>query len=78
MLSATGGFEGKSILDRLAWPSRFWAVGPSLAETPLDFGQRPAASDEDNLAALPVPENEAKHQRDRIQRVCILCLRPDD
>ena len=42
MLSATGGFEGSSALNWLAWPSRFWAVGPSLAETLFDAGRRRA------------------------------------
>jgi NodT family efflux transporter outer membrane factor (OMF) lipoprotein len=45
MLSATGGFEGASILSWLNWPSRFWAVGPSLAETLFDVGRRRASSD---------------------------------
>jgi outer membrane protein TolC len=45
MLSATGGFEGTSILSWLNWPSRFWAVGPSLAETLFDAGRRRAGSD---------------------------------
>ena len=45
MLSATGGFEGASILNWLNWPSRFWAVGPSLAETLFDAGRRRAGSD---------------------------------
>jgi NodT family efflux transporter outer membrane factor (OMF) lipoprotein len=44
-LSATGGFEGTSMLNWLAWPSRFWAVGPSLAETLFDAGRRRATSD---------------------------------
>jgi len=30
-LGASAGFEGSSILNWLNWPSRFWAVGPSLA-----------------------------------------------
>ena len=45
MLGATGGFEGTSILNWLNWPSRFWAVGPSLAETLFDAGRRRAGSD---------------------------------
>jgi NodT family efflux transporter outer membrane factor (OMF) lipoprotein len=45
VLSATGGFEGTSILSWLNWPSRFWAVGPSLAETLFDAGRRRASSD---------------------------------
>jgi outer membrane protein TolC len=45
MLAASGGFEGQSILNWLNWPSRFWAVGPSLAETLFDAGRRRAGSD---------------------------------
>jgi len=41
-LSASGGFEASSIADWFAWPSRFWSVGPSLAETIFDAGLRKA------------------------------------
>ena len=41
-LSATGGFGSASIADWFAWPSRFWSVGPSLAETIFDAGLRRA------------------------------------
>ena len=41
-LSASGGFESSSITDWFAWPSRFWSVGPSLAETIFDAGLRKA------------------------------------
>lgn len=44
-LGASAGFEGSSILNWLNWPSRFWAVGPSLAETLFDAGRRHAGSD---------------------------------
>jgi NodT family efflux transporter outer membrane factor (OMF) lipoprotein len=44
-LSATGGFEGTSLLNWLNWPSRMWAVGPSMAETLFDAGRRHATSD---------------------------------
>jgi outer membrane protein TolC len=40
-LSASGGFEGSSLLNWLSWPSRFWAVGPHLAQTLFDAGQPP-------------------------------------
>jgi NodT family efflux transporter outer membrane factor (OMF) lipoprotein len=39
-LSATGGFGSASIADWFTWPSRFWSVGPSLAETIFDGGLR--------------------------------------
>jgi NodT family efflux transporter outer membrane factor (OMF) lipoprotein len=41
-LSATGGFESSSVSNWLAWPSRFWSVGPTLAETLFDAGLRRA------------------------------------
>lgn len=44
-LGASAGFEGTSILNWFNWPSRFWAVGPSLAETLFDAGRRRAGSD---------------------------------
>lgn len=42
LLSATGGFGNSSITDWFTWPSRFWSVGPSLAETIFDAGLRKA------------------------------------
>jgi len=45
VLSATGGFEGTSITNWLTWPSRFWAAGPTMAETLFDAGRRRANSD---------------------------------
>jgi len=41
-LSASVGFQSSSITDWLSWPSRFWSVGPSLAETIFDAGLRKA------------------------------------
>jgi NodT family efflux transporter outer membrane factor (OMF) lipoprotein len=41
-LSASGGFGNTSISDWFTWPSRFWSVGPSLAETIFDAGLRRA------------------------------------
>ncbi len=41
-LTASGGFESSSITSWLSWPSRFWSVGPSLAETIFDAGLRKA------------------------------------
>jgi outer membrane protein TolC len=41
-LSATDGFESSSIANWLTWPSRFWSVGPTLAETLFDAGLRTA------------------------------------
>jgi NodT family efflux transporter outer membrane factor (OMF) lipoprotein len=43
-LGASAGLEGDSITDWFTWPSRFWAVGPQLAETLFDGGRRRATS----------------------------------
>jgi NodT family efflux transporter outer membrane factor (OMF) lipoprotein len=42
VLSASGGLGNTSITDWFTWPSRFWSVGPSLAETIFDAGLRRA------------------------------------
>jgi NodT family efflux transporter outer membrane factor (OMF) lipoprotein len=44
-LGGSAGFEGTSILNWLNWPSRFWAIGPSAAQTLFDAGRRHATSD---------------------------------
>jgi NodT family efflux transporter outer membrane factor (OMF) lipoprotein len=44
LLGASAGFEGDSITNWFTWPSRFWAVGPSMAETLFDGGRRRATS----------------------------------
>jgi NodT family efflux transporter outer membrane factor (OMF) lipoprotein len=41
-LSASGGMESSAIKNLLAWPSRFWSVGPSVSETVYDGGLRRA------------------------------------
>ena len=45
VLGATGGFEGTSITNWLTWPSRLWAIGPTMAETIFDGGRRRATSE---------------------------------
>ncbi len=45
LITATGGFEGGTFVNWLTWPSRFWAVGPSMLETIFDAGKRRAQSD---------------------------------
>jgi NodT family efflux transporter outer membrane factor (OMF) lipoprotein len=42
VITATGGFSAGSIVNWFTWPSRFWSVGPSLAETVFDAGRRRA------------------------------------
>ncbi len=39
-LSAAAGFAGTSPLNWLSWPSRLWAVGPTLSQTLFDHGLR--------------------------------------
>jgi NodT family efflux transporter outer membrane factor (OMF) lipoprotein len=43
-LSGSAGFEGDEITNWFTWPSRFWAVGPSMVETLFDAGRRRATS----------------------------------
>jgi NodT family efflux transporter outer membrane factor (OMF) lipoprotein len=45
-LSAAAGLEGSSITNWFAWPSRFFAVGPTLLETLYDAGRRHAFTDQ--------------------------------
>ena len=42
LLSAAGGFGSSSFTDWLSWPSRFWSVGPYLAQSIFDGGLRKA------------------------------------
>jgi len=41
-LNGSTGFQSVAFLNWLAWPSRVWSVGPSLAETIFDAGLRRA------------------------------------
>src|SRR6202012_4636686 len=43
-LGAAAGLEGTSVLNWFNWPSRFWAIGPSMAQTLFDAGRRRATS----------------------------------
>ncbi len=49
-LSATGGFEGSSLSRWLSWPSRFWSVGTSIAETVFEGGLRRSLTDQARAA----------------------------
>jgi NodT family efflux transporter outer membrane factor (OMF) lipoprotein len=42
-LSATGGFQTTDFTKWFTWPSRFWSLGPSFAETLFEGGARKAA-----------------------------------
>jgi NodT family efflux transporter outer membrane factor (OMF) lipoprotein len=42
LLSASGGLGNSSAASWFTWPSHFWSVGPSLAETIVDAGLRKA------------------------------------
>jgi NodT family efflux transporter outer membrane factor (OMF) lipoprotein len=44
-IAAAVGLEGTSVLNWFEWPSRFWAVGPTLSETLFDAGRRRATTD---------------------------------
>jgi NodT family efflux transporter outer membrane factor (OMF) lipoprotein len=46
LLSATGGFGNSSAANWFTWPSRFWSVGPTLAETIFDAGLRRATMEQ--------------------------------
>lgn len=41
-LSGSAGLLGTSALNWFTWPSRFWAVGPTLTQTIFDAGRRKA------------------------------------
>src|SRR5205814_8209288 len=45
-LSASGGFQSSVLPQLLALPSRFWAIGPALAQTIFDAGLRRALTDQ--------------------------------
>jgi NodT family efflux transporter outer membrane factor (OMF) lipoprotein len=45
-LSAAGGLEATSLSHWLTWPSRFWALGPSVSQTVFDGGLRLAQNEQ--------------------------------
>jgi NodT family efflux transporter outer membrane factor (OMF) lipoprotein len=45
VISASGGFQGGSLVNWLIWPTRFWAIGSSLGQTLFDNGRRKATSE---------------------------------
>jgi NodT family efflux transporter outer membrane factor (OMF) lipoprotein len=60
LLTATGGFLGNTPVDWLSWPSRMWAVGPTLAQTIFDAGRRRAVSES---AAASYDETVANYRQ---------------
>ena len=44
--NASAGFEGNSLLNWFTWPSRFWSLGPSLAQTLFEAGGRRAVTEQ--------------------------------
>ena len=45
-LSGSAGFESSRLADWLSWPSRFWAIGPAIAQSIFDAGLRRALTDQ--------------------------------
>jgi NodT family efflux transporter outer membrane factor (OMF) lipoprotein len=48
--SAPVGLQGTSFLKWISWPSRFWSIGPGLAETVYDAGKRHATLNQSQAA----------------------------
>jgi NodT family efflux transporter outer membrane factor (OMF) lipoprotein len=49
-VGASAGLENSSLAKLFTWPSRFWSVGPQLAETLFDAGRRRAVVAEQEAA----------------------------
>jgi len=49
-LTGTAGLESTSVAKWFTWPSRFWSVGPQLAETLFDAGRRHGVVEEQRAA----------------------------
>lgn len=60
LLTATGGLQGETFVNWLTWPSRFWAVGPSMLQTIFDGGRRRAQADS---ATASYDETVANYQQ---------------
>ena len=60
LITATGGMQGETFVNWLTWPSRFWAVGPSMLETIFDGGRRRAQADS---ATASYDETVANYQQ---------------
>ena len=49
-LGAAAGLEAATFAKWLAWPARFWSVGPAISETLFDGGLRAAQTDQARAA----------------------------
>jgi len=49
-LAAQFGLESSSLANLFTWPSRFWSVGPTLAQTLWEGGRRRAATEQAQAA----------------------------
>jgi outer membrane protein TolC len=52
--------QGETFVNWLTWPSRFWAVGPSVVQTIFDGGRRRAQA---NSATASYDETVANYQQ---------------
>jgi NodT family efflux transporter outer membrane factor (OMF) lipoprotein len=60
LLTATGGWQGTNPVNWFSWPSRLWAVGPSVAQTIFDAGRRRAVAES---AAASYDESVANYRQ---------------
>ena len=60
-ITATGGFEGSTPVNWLTWPSRFWAVGPTMAGNHLRC--RPRGAQFPNSATASYDETVANYRQ---------------
>jgi NodT family efflux transporter outer membrane factor (OMF) lipoprotein len=49
-LGLSAGFESGSLAQWLAWPSRFWSMGPAISQTVFDGGLRRAQTEQARAA----------------------------
>ena len=49
-MGAAAGLEAATFAKWLAWPARFWSVGPAISETLFDGGLRAAQTDQARAA----------------------------
>jgi NodT family efflux transporter outer membrane factor (OMF) lipoprotein len=49
-IAASAGLQSSSFINWITWPSRFWTIGPQLAQTLFDAGKRTAQVDQAQAA----------------------------